>query len=327
MCKIKNILLYVHFFIVCIFCTGCSAGLVDAFPLEDTPKVNTDSAANVHSILGYADALAVIDPEQDILEDFDTSGIGTALLVNDSGKEVIISYGGYEQIYPASMTKVMSGILIAEAIEAGTLQMEDMITIKHDIVLEDGAAKLNLMTGDCISVQNLVYAYLIRSLNDCGIVLAETIAGSEEAFVQMMNEKAAALGATKTHFVNCHGLHDDNHYTTAYDLYLIFREFATHDLIHQIDEITAYTLAYQNVEGETVSLDIQSTNGFLSGAYAWPEEYKIGAWKSGTTKAAGYCLIMQFTYQDENFYAVICKADDRDILYDRMRSLAEYVNR
>lgn len=325
MYRVKTFILCSVLYVLCIFFTGCSFELVNSFPVEDALKINTDSAAVLHPVSGFAEDLAVIDPESGNVGDFDALGIGTALLVDDDNHEIIVSYGGNQQIYPASMTKVMSGILIAEALEAGTIHMEDQITLQHNIVLESGAAKLDISMGDRISVQNLVYGYLIRSLNDCGIVLAETIAGSEEAFVEMMNDKAVSLGATHTHFVNCHGLHDEKHYTTAYDLYLFFREFAAHDLIHQIDQITSYTLSYVDAEGETVSLDIESTNGFLSGAYDWSPQYRIGAWKSGTTKAAGYCLIMQIVYQDRNYYAVICKAEDRDTLYDRMRALVECI--
>ena len=320
-----------NFFLCCIILiqilplTGCTSKLINAFPEAATIGINTTDAIKVHESSGYADGLAVIAPATNVNNSFEPLGIGTALLVDDTDKETIVSYGGDKEIYPASMTKVMSGILIAEALETGIIHMEDTVMIRNDIKLEPAAARLDLKVGDKITVQDLVYGYLIRSLNDCGIVLAELIAGSEENFVAMMNERAYMLGATHTHFVNCHGLHDENHYTTAYDLYLFFREFASHELIHTIDQITEYMLIYDNTEGEQVELKIESTNGFLSGAYNLPSQYQIGAWKSGTTKAAGSCLIMQILYQGHNYYAVICKANGRDTLYDRMSALIQCI--
>lgn len=324
--RVKRISLLCSIILIQIFSlAGCTSGLISAFPHADMIQINTTDAVKVHETPGYADELAVIAPNTDVMDSFDPLGIGTALLVDDTSKETIVSYGGDTRIYPASMTKVMSGILIAEALENGTISMEDTVKIHNNIPLDPEAARLDLKAGDTITVKDLVYGYLVRSLNDCGIVLAELIAGTETDFVSLMNEKAYTLGATHTHFVNCHGLHDENHYTTAYDLYLFFREFAAHELIHEIDQITKYVLTYENAEGEQVELEIESTNGFLSGAYNLPSKYQIGAWKSGTTRAAGSCLIMQVMYQEHSYYAVICKANDRDTLYNRMSALVQCI--
>lgn len=320
--KYKKVILLCSITVICtLLLTGCSTELISAYPMAEPVKINIRDAMAVHESRGFSDNLAVIAPDTDIMSDFNPLGIGTALLVDDTEKKAIVSYGGNEEIYPASMTKVMSGILIAEALENGVIHMNDAVIVLGNIALEPAAARLDLKEGDMITVQDLVYGYLIRSLNDCGIVLAQIISGSEEDFVAQMNKRAYELGATHTHFVNCHGLHDENHYTTAYDLYLFFREFASHDLIYEIDQITEYMLTYVNAEGESVELKIESTNGFLSGAYKLPPNYRIGAWKSGTTKAAGSCLIMQVMYQEHSYYAVICKANGRDTLYDRMSEL------
>lgn len=328
--SIKRSLFLCSIIFIQLMLAGCTfkisdTELVGAFPQTNTISINTAEAINVHQTHGYASNVAVIAPDTDVSGGFNPLGIGTALLVDDTSKDTIVSYGGDTKIYPASMTKVMSGILIAEALESGTINMDSTVIVKDDIVLEPAATRLDLKAGDAITVRDLVYGYLIRSMNDCGIVLANLISGSEEAFVAAMNERAYMLGATHTHFVNCHGLHDENHYTTAYDLYLFFREFAAHELIHEIDSITQYVLVYENAKGESVELEFKSTNGFLLGAYDLPSKYQIGAWKSGTTKAAGSCLIMQVMYQEHDYYAVICKANDRDTLYDRMSALIQCI--
>lgn len=323
--KYPKILLLISITLGITMLSGCVFHPDRAFDPHAVVTVNTDQSIIMHDTAAFAQNLAVVTPEETIVGGFDATGIGTALLVDDTDAQTIVSYGGDQKIYPASMTKVMSGILIAEALENGTLNMDQVVTVSQNIVLEAGAAKLNLMSGDQITVKNLVYGYLVRSLNDCGIVLAQQIAGSEAAFVELMNQKAQMLGATHTHFVNCHGLHNDDHYTTAYDLYLFFREFASHELVHEIDQITKYDLSYTNAAGEPVMLTIESTNGFLAGTYPLPSKYQIGAWKSGTTKAAGFCLIMQVQYQEHSYFAVICKADDRDMLYKKMAQLVQCI--
>lgn len=138
-----------------------------------------------------------------------------------------------------------------------------------------------------------------------------------------MNERAYELGATNTHFVNCHGLHSDDHYTTAYDLYLIFSEFIKHDLAYLIDSLTSYDFTYTDANGETRSVTLEATNGYISGEFQFPEGYSLGSWKSGTTTAAGNCLILEFVKDDtgDKYIAVIAGAEDRSTLYNDMTML------
>ena len=138
-----------------------------------------------------------------------------------------------------------------------------------------------------------------------------------------MNEKAFELGATNTHFVNCHGLHSDDHYTTAYDLYLIFSEFIKHDMAYLIDSLDSYDFTYTDETGAEKSVTLQATNGYISGEFKFPEGYSLGSWKSGTTTAAGNCLILEFVKDDtgDKYVAVIAGAEDRDTLYNDMTML------
>ena len=159
---------------------------------------------------GMAEDLAVVQDKNGT-----TAGTVSAdyadLCIDDTDNKVLVAYHCFDKRYPASITKVMTALL---TLEHGHL--DDKITLKHDIVLgEEGAVISSLKKGDTVTVSQVLHTMLIKSANDCAVILGEYIAGSEDAFVDMMNAKAKELGATHTHFVNPNGLHDDNHYTTA----------------------------------------------------------------------------------------------------------------
>ena len=147
-----------------------------------------------------------------------TAQAGALFDVTDSS--VIYGKNIYDQMYPASITKVMTAII---AIEEGNLS--DAVTANDDVVIhEAGASMAGIKPGDTFTLEQLLYGLMILSGNDAANAIADHIAGSTDAFVEKMNAKAKELGATHTHFVNANGLHSTDHYTTAYDLYLIFNE-------------------------------------------------------------------------------------------------------
>lgn len=294
-------------------------------------KYNTDgqlefgvpSDLPVYAQCGLSANYAVI-AENEAINDTSFLGTSSAMLVNDTDKSALVAHNVHARIYPASMTKIMTGIIVFESLENGTISLDDMITLDHTITFDEwGVVASDLKEGCKVSVKDLLYGLLITSYNDCAIILAERIAGSESAFVDLMNEKAYDLGATNTHFVNPHGLHSDNHYTTAYDLYLIFSEFTKYDMSYMIDSLTSYDFTYTNAEGEVTTVTIRASNGFLSGEYNLPEGYSVGSWKSGTTSDAGHCLIMEFVNDSsgKKYIAVVAKADDREMLYSKMTTL------
>ena len=141
-----------------------------------------------------------------------------------------------------------------------------------------------------------------------------------------MNEKAIELGATNTHFVNPHGLHDNNHYTTPYDLYLIFKAFLKNDTLVSIDGNSEYTLKYYR-DSEPVEADILATNGFLSNNFEMPTGYHITGWKTGTTEKAGNCIILEFVSDttDEEFICLVSNAKDKEILYQNVEDMLKEI--
>ena len=225
------------------------------------------------------------------------------LLVNNTKNKVIVSQKVFDQAYPASTTKIMTALLTLE-----NLNLSQVVTIKHDITFPDGAAvAIHLKKGDKITVEALLNALIIMSANDAAVALGEAVAGSEANFVKMMNKRAKELGATNTHFANPNGLHLSDHYSTAYDLYLIFKEVAKH--------------------GEQKIYDMASTNQYIAGTYTLPSQvYMIGG-KTGTTTQAGSCLILLTKNKDgEEFISVVLKGVTKSALYHTMTDILSKEN-
>ena len=272
---------------------------------------------------GMADEYAVIDRDEELDAAAYNSFFAT-MLVDDTTKVPIVAHNVHNRIYPASMTKLMTGILVMESIEKGDISLDDIVTLNRKVTFDDWDAMASDLVGGCrVFVKNLLYGLMITSYNDCGVILAELIAGSESAFCDRMNEKAREIGATNTHFENCHGLHSDDHYTTAYDLYLIISEFSKHDLAYIIDSLNTYDFTYTDPDGNEQVVTIEPTNEFLTGEINMPSGYSIGSWKTGTTEEALNCLVMEFVNDStgDKYVALIAGADGKEALYSAMTEL------
>jgi len=158
---------------------------------------------------------------------------GAALLMDAANDEVMYEKNARELMYPASLTKVMTALLVIEAMEAGQLTIDQIITagpgINSDLTADSSTQ--GIRTGEQMTVKDLMYCLLVASANESANVLADAVAGSRAAFVEKMNQRAQELGCESTHFVNTHGLHDDDHYSTAHDIYLIARQAMTHEVL------------------------------------------------------------------------------------------------
>lgn len=301
---------------------GCSSGNYDT---KGQLSIGISRDLPLYSYDNMAADYAVI-PADCELNDKQYKQLASAVLINDTTKEALVVHNAHQKIYPASMTKLMTGLLVFESLERGDFSLDETVKLKNTVTFNESNVGTSDLTGGCsATIKNLLYGLLIRSYNDCAVILARKVAGSEEDFVALMNKRAAELGATNTHFENCHGLHSDNHYTTAYDLYLIFSEFIKHDLAYAIDSLSSYDFQYTDAEGQEQSVTMVSTNGFLSGEYNLPEGYSIGSWKSGTTTDAGNCLIMEFVKEDtgDKYIGIIANAETREDLYHDMTSLVK----
>lgn len=148
-----------------------------------------------------------------------------AFLADAKHDEVLFTQNAYDKAFPASTTKIMTGYLVCLAIDQGIVSLDTMITATEDSTVDlsiYGSSQV-ISPGETMSVQDLLHCLLVASANEAGNILAIEIAGDLQSFIQSMNDKAAELDCTGTQYRNTHGLHDDEHYTTAYDLYLIFK--------------------------------------------------------------------------------------------------------
>ena len=158
------------------------------------------------------------------------------------------------------------------------------------------------------------------------IAIAENIGGSYDEFVKMMNEEAKAIGATGTHFTNPHGLHDEEHYTTPYDLYLILNECVKYDLIRGILPQSEYNATFVGEDGESKSIAVKATDAYLTGDIEAPKGITVIGGKTGTTEPAGHCLIiMSENKKGEPYISVLMKTESLDDLYDGMNSLLSQI--
>ncbi len=245
-----------------------------------------------------------------------------ALFVDDTTKYVYASKNAHRRMYPASMTKFVTASVVCDKIEAGEIGLDDMVTItqRYDLTYE-GVEPCQLTPGCKISVKDLLYGLLIQSNNYYAIILAEYVAGDIPSFCDLMNSKVQNIGATNSHFANPHGLDDPDHYTTAYDIYLITKEAYNHEIIRKIDTFEKYSYSYYNSNGELIAADAESTNFFMLGLAELPANYQIEIWKTGTTSGAGNCLTMYLT-KDNHTYIVIASCDDsKATLYDAIIKL------
>lgn len=236
--------------------------------------------------------------------------------------EVLFAQSMNEKVYPASITKVMTAIL---AIKYGN--MEDEVIISGNVSnLEEGSQVCGLKPGDKTTLDELFHAMMIFSGNDAAIAIAEHLAGSEEAFVAMMNEEAALLGASQTHFENPHGLHEEGHYTTVYDIYLMLNEALKYEIFVDTMRMPSHNMTIWRGE-EKKKLWLDSTDLYLLHQKMPPKDVTILGGKTGTTDEAGSCLaLVSQNSCGEPFISVIVNAPSKKILYEDMNQLLSKIN-
>ena len=239
----------------------------------------------------------------------------SAVLMDVATGTILYESNAHERLAPASVTKVMTMLLIMEAIDSGKIAMTDMVTASEEAAAK-GGSQIYLKAGETMSVSDMLKSIAVSSANDCACAMAEHIAGSETAFVDLMNQKAAALGMKDTTFVNCTGLDDGedavNHRTSAYDIALMSRELLkNHPLIKNYT-----TIWMDTVRNGTFGLS--NTNKlirFYSGATGL---------KTGFTSGAGYCLSASAMRDGMELIAVVMGAETSQKRNAACKSLLDY---
>ncbi len=233
------------------------------------------------------------------------------LMCADTG-DIIYEKKAYEHVSPASVTKLMSMLLVLEAIDSGKITLEDKVTAGENAVAM-GGSQIWLEVGETMTVEELLKAVIVASANDACTALGEYIAGSSTAFVSMMNERANSLGLENTNFENCTGLDDTatNHYSCAYDLAVIAREVLTHELVFNYSTIWLDYLR----DGET---ELNNTNKLVN-TYTG-----ITGLKTGTTSKAGFCVCATAKREDMNLIAVVLGAETGDKRFESAVNLLDF---
>ena len=282
-----------------------------------------DTAYNTTNVASaFAEDLCVSDGN--VASDVSLSASSErGLLFNLETKEAIFSQGIYDTVYPASITKLMTALLCAKY-----GNMDDEVTmVAEDFALDAESQMSGLDIDDTVTLKQLFSALLVYSANDTAMAIARHVGGSIDGFVQMMNEEAQSLGMTGTHFVNPHGLHDDNHYTTTYDIYLMLNEVSKYTEITDVMKNPFYTLEIWDKDGSYRAYNLPSTDKYLSGEHTLPDGITIMAGKTGTTDEAGSCLALAVQNRyGIPYISIVLNAFNKPTLYEDMDGLLNKTN-
>ena len=308
--------------------TGCGTGsekeVVSPYPQYDTSAYSFQSSATGSDVPVFSKDLCVIGRENTALDNTHYENVGGAGLFDRNTTDVRYAYNVHEKLYPASTTKILTLYL---AVTSGKL--DDIVTVsEHAVDQPSDSSVCDLKAGDQITLRDLCYGMMLRSGNDASVAIAEYLGGSVEGFAAMMNQTANALGATNSNFVNPNGLPDENHYTTVYDMYLILNEAIKNEEYLNILTTRDHTASYTNAAGESVTKDWTTTNPYLVGKEEAPAGVTVLGGKTGTTGAAGYCLINLIQNEAGDYLvSTVYKADGRSNLYLVMNEMmGNYAN-
>ncbi len=287
-----------------------------AFSFETSNEENT--------VTPFTEGIAV--PEEDMTDGEEVStgsdSYGSAILIDSANSNTMYCRNSLVTLYPASMTKVLTALLAVK-----NCAPDQILTADDSCVFTEGdVQKIGLKSGDTMTMDQALHLLLIYSANDVAQMIAVNVGGSTEGFADMMNEEANRIGATNSHFVNPHGLQDENHYTSAYDMYLIFNEAIKYDEIVQAISLRDYSTVYKHMDGTEVSFSCENTNRFLKGSAVAPGNITVVGGKTGTTMAAGGCLVMLSRDSKGNSYITcVMKGSSIDVTYNKTASMLELI--
>lgn len=310
------------FFFILISLAGCQKESDTFLAYDKSMSASGESIDNrVAEADFFADDIAVVSKEQNTGGD-EKLNSGAVLLVNITDKQTIYADHVYDKMYPASLTKLLTSLVILRSGE-----LTDMVTVDYNAshIKEGGARVCGYEEGDVLSLEALLNSLLIYSANDAAIAAADHVGGSEEGFVAMMNDEARKIGAVNSNFVNPHGLHDDNQYTTAYDMYLIFNELLKYDTFRSIISTNSYTAVYKDQEGNEKQKTLNTSNLYLSGEAEPDQGVTVVGGLTGTTSKAGNCMILLCRDNSgKEYVAILLNASDTEALYSQMTYLLSF---
>lgn len=313
------------FLIFSIFLSGCGEKKY-AMPYSIEYKVGCfrmDGIDKNVKLETFAKDLCIVNENKMIgLESTITEAESVGLFsVND--KQVLFAKNVHLQLDPASLTKILTAIIALK-----NANLEDIIVVGDEIDdLEQGAQRCGIKKGDTLTMSQLMYVLLVWSANDAAMVIATHLGGTVENFSAMMNEEALNIGAVNSNFVNPHGLTEENHYVTLYDMYLIFNEALKYETFKEIIQLNSYKTVYKDQDGKDKYFDFLSTNMYLRGDYIAPDSIRVAGGKTGFTIAAGNCLIVYAIDKlNKSYIAIMMNAENREEMYNQMTELLKEID-
>ena len=230
-----------------------------------------------------------------------------ALLVDRKTGAVIYSLNEHDELYPASLTKIMTCLLVLDAIEEGRLSLSQEITATPTALegLAEDGSNAGIKAGEILTVEELLYCLMVVSANEAGAILGEEISGSVDSFVDLMNDKARELECENTHFMNPHGYHDSQHYTSAWDLYLITREALKYPMFMTVCDASSHTVPATNLSEER---QLNNTNFLIRSGRDYYNADVHGV-KTGSHSQAGNCLVSTAQHASMDLLCVILGAE------------------
>ena len=255
--------------------------------------IESDYKANVTS--------KYVQEEQKQLENVPTIGCKAFYVAEPTTGKVFYEKNAHEKMYPASTTKILTALLVMEK-----CQLTDKAKVSKNSIslVPEGYSNAALKVGEELTVKDLLYALLVPSANEAANVLAEHVSGSVEAFAELCNNRAKELGCENLHFVNPNGIHNENHYCTAYDLYLIAKECRKHDIFNEIVKTTKFTLPATNMYSKNDRVFTNTNSLILNSSKTYYYPYCTGI-KTGTTTPAGECLVASSSYNNIELISVV----------------------
>ena len=306
--------------------TGCGVSnneLSNAYNAYSYHNSYTNDSININADY-FASDLCVTNAINFNTEDtYDEVAEGAGVF-NLTTQEVLYSQDMFKQLFPASTTKVLTAYIIIKDCD-----LNATVTVSESAVKQSkDSSTIGLNKGDRITVNDLLYGLMLHSGNDAAEALAEYHSGSVEAFAEVMTQEAHKIGATNSQFKNPSGLPDKEHYTTVYDMYLIFNEALKQDKFVEIISCKNKTAVYTNAKGKTVEKKFTNNSRYKTGKVKTPDGIQVIGGKTGTTYDAGYCLVLYSKNAvGDDIISIVFKADGTHNLYLLMNQiLSKFAN-
>lgn len=322
----KKIIMLSVLLIASLTCSACNKAevLPVAFSLDNEPSFHMASGSSVGTGTGFASKLAVVAKDAKNSEGSDSINSESALLVDATTGEVLFQKNSHKKEFPASTTKILTALVAIENSDVNSSR-----ELGPEVLIDDeNMVMCDFREGDTIPFDIILHGALMYSGNDAAAALALFAADSLDDFADMMNERAKEIGATESHFMNPHGLDDPDHYTTAYDLYLIFNEAIKNEYLLETITTKSYSNSFNRstMYGDyVIATEYSNSNKYISGLKTAPSYITVLGGKAGFTDIALRSYVMLAEANGHQYIFVTMKCENADLMYEDLDYLMSLI--